>query len=101
MRQTKIPCKNCDDGKLIWQPECKRYVCAGCGIEADALPTWISTTNHRKSRAEKAKKKRIAYIEEIMGSSTDNIKKKKKSSREEDLEKIWKELVTDSESGKE
>ncbi|MHA1450594.1 MAG: hypothetical protein ACTSP4_14385 [Candidatus Hodarchaeales archaeon] len=93
MRQTKIPCKNCDDGRLIWQPGSKRYVCANCGIEEDAVPTWISTANYRKSRSERAKRKRIAYIEEIMGPSTGKIKKKKKSSRDDELEKIWKELV--------
>ncbi|MHA2297677.1 MAG: hypothetical protein ACXAEU_21615 [Candidatus Hodarchaeales archaeon] len=96
MRKTEIPCKDCNKGFLNWKPSVKRYVCTECGVESEALPIWVSSATHRKTKVEKEKEKRVAFIQEILSASPANKERKKKRkhlNREERLEEEWKDMI--------
>jgi len=88
IRNSRIPCKNCHEGTLHWNPEEKLYVCYKCGIQEEALKTWIESAVHRKGKKRKIREKERNWALDILGVE-DALKKKKKSRKEQD----WSEII--------
>ncbi len=88
MRDSRIPCRNCSQGTLFWNPEEKLYVCTECGIQEAALKTWIDAAEYRQKKKKRKRDKERQWALDILGVK-DNLKKKKKSKREEE----WAEII--------
>lgn len=97
VRDSTIPCKECKDGTLFWNPDESIYVCTSCGVQEKALKTWISAAEHRKRKKEQKKSRERQWALDIMGVK-DKLNSPKKSKRENEwtkfIEKI-KKLETD------
>lgn len=99
IRDSRIPCKNCNSSTLYWNPEEKLYVCPECGIQEDALSTWIKAGKHRISKKEKKKKKDRQWALDVLGIK-DQLKKPKKSKKEQEWAEIIERVKTHKSNGK-
>ncbi len=88
MRDSRIPCPNCKNGTLYWNPEEKLYVCPECGIQEAALKTWIESAEHRQEKKQRKREKERQWALNILGVK-DQLKPPKKSKQEEE----WAELI--------
>ena len=88
IRDSRIPCKNCSEGTLHWNPEEKLYVCQKCGIQEAALKTWIESAVHRKGKKKKKREKERNWALNILGVE-DGLKKPKKLRKEQE----WSEII--------
>lgn len=86
-RDSLIPCKNCKIGTLHWNPEEKLYVCNKCGIQEQALKTWISSAERRQYKKERKIENDRQWAMDLLGVK-ENRKKPKKSKKEKEWEKI-------------
>ena len=88
IRNSRIPCKNCQNGTLHWNPEEKLYVCNKCGIQDAALETWIESAVYRNEKKSKRKEKDRQWALGVLGVK-DGLKKPKKSRKEQE----WSEII--------
>ncbi|MFX0014182.1 MAG: hypothetical protein ACFFB2_06805 [Promethearchaeota archaeon] len=88
VRDSLIPCTNCKEGTLFWNPEEKLYVCINCGIQEAALGTWISAAEHREIKREKKREEERQWALDILGVK-DRLNPSKKSKQEEE----WAEII--------
>ncbi|MFX0087001.1 MAG: hypothetical protein ACFFAU_15190 [Candidatus Hodarchaeota archaeon] len=96
VRDSKIPCRNCQKGTLFWNSEEGLYVCIVCGIQEAALKTWIDAAEYRQEKLRKKKEKEREWALDILGMK-DQLKKPKKSKTEQEWEEIIK-LIEKKES---
>ncbi|MFW9777275.1 MAG: hypothetical protein ACFFE8_00395 [Candidatus Heimdallarchaeota archaeon] len=88
MRDSRIPCRECKDGTLHWNKEETIYVCTSCGVQEDALPTWIEAAEHRQKKGKQKREKERQWALDVLG-----IKDKLVSSKKTKKEKEWEELI--------
>jgi transcription initiation factor TFIIIB Brf1 subunit/transcription initiation factor TFIIB len=87
VRDSRIPCRNCNKGTLFWNSEEGLYVCTQCGIQEAALDTWIDAAQYREQKRMKKKNKERQWALEILGVK-DQLNKPIKSKKEKDWEEI-------------
>ncbi|MFX0212218.1 MAG: hypothetical protein ACFFDT_39965 [Candidatus Hodarchaeota archaeon] len=88
VRDSRIPCQNCNQGTLFWNPEESVYVCMKCGIQEEALKTWIGAAQSRQKKKKKKQEKERQWALEILG-----IKDRLKSPRKSKLEEEWADII--------
>ena len=97
IRDSSIPCKECKEGTLYWNPEESVYVCITCGVQEKALKTWIDAAEHRKKKKQQKRLRERQWALDILGVK-DQLNPPKKSKRENEWEKFIekiKKLETD------
>ncbi len=87
MRDSRIPCPNCKNGTLFWNPEERLYVCTKCGIQEAALETWINAAEHRKKKKLQKHEKERQWALDILGVE-DRLNSPKKQKQEQEWEDI-------------
>ena len=98
IRDSKIPCPNCKKGTLFWQPDEKIYVCTKCGVQEEALKTWIGAAEHREKKKVRKRQKDRQWALDILGLK-DELKTPNKSNQErlwDDIESLIKSKEKDS-----
>ncbi|MFX0172162.1 MAG: hypothetical protein ACFE9L_09595 [Candidatus Hodarchaeota archaeon] len=93
VRDSKIPCNNCNEGTLFWNPDESVYVCIKCGIQEEALKTWIGTAQFRQKKKKLKREKERQWALDILGIK-DRLKSPKKSKQEEEWADIIKSIKT-------
>ena len=88
VRDSRIPCRNCSEGTLHWNPEEKLYVCTNCGIQEAALKTWIGAGKYRKEKKKRMREKERQWALDILGQK-DLLTQPKKSKKEEE----WADII--------
>ena len=88
VRDSRIPCRNCSEGTLHWNPEEKLYVCINCGIQEDALKTWIGAGKNRQEKKKRRREKERQWALNILGQK-DLLRKPKKSKKEQE----WADII--------
>ena len=96
VRDSKIPCRNCEKGTLFWNSEEGLYVCIKCGIQEAALKTWIDAAEYRQEKLRKKREKERKWALDILGIK-DQLVKPKKSKKEQEWEEII-EMIEKKES---
>ena len=91
IRDSSIPCRNCNKGTLFWNSEEKLYVCTKCGIQEAALETWIDAAQYRKKKIKRKNEKERQWALEILGVK-DQLKKPIKPIKSK-KEKEWEEII--------
>ncbi|MFX0049763.1 MAG: hypothetical protein ACFFAJ_05575 [Candidatus Hodarchaeota archaeon] len=97
IRDSRIPCHNCNKGTLFWNPDESVYVCIKCGIQEEALKTWIGAAQFRQEKKKKKQEKERQWALDILGIK-DRLKSPKKSKQEEEWAEIIKS-IKNKESG--
>lgn len=98
MRDSRIPCRECKKGTLHWNKKETLYVCTTCGVQEEALPTWIAAAVHRQTKQERNREKERQWALDILGLQ-DKLVPPKKTKKEKEWEELIKKInVIDSES---
>jgi len=87
VRDSRIPCPNCKNGTLFWNPEERLYVCTKCGIQEAALETWINAAEHRKKKKLQKREKERQWALDILGVEN-RLNPPKKQKQEQEWEDI-------------
>jgi len=88
VRDSRIPCHNCEQGTLFWNPDETVYVCTNCGVQEEALKTWIGAAQYRQKKKKTKREKERQWALDILGIK-DRLKSPKKSKREEE----WADII--------